>query len=181
VNDWINMLFYQATWVAAVAGAGQDRQWPGLAMLAAFAAWQLTVSKWRRADAILVVAVSIVGFVIDFVYCNSGLMEFAACNWTRSPVWMLVLWTAFALALNHSLAFLQHRPWWAALLGGVCAPLAYWAAGNGWHALTFGERPVVTALLTAAIWALLMPLCSWASLQLRRIDTPTPRIVDGGH
>jgi len=181
MNDWINMLFYQATWIAAVAGAGHDRQWPGLAMLAAFAAWQLTVSKWRRADAILAVAISVLGYLIDWIYCHAGLMEFSACNWTRSPVWMVVLWTAFALALNHSLAFLQQRPWWAALLGAVCAPLAYWAAGNGWHALTFGARPLLTVLLTALIWALLMPAFSWWSLRLRQVDVHAHSIPDGGH
>jgi hypothetical protein len=182
VNNWINMVFYQATWIASVAGAGHGRWWPGLVVLLAFAAWQLTVSQWPRADIVLVIAVSIIGFGIDSIFLQRGLMQFAGSDsWPEvSPVWMIALWTSFALALNHSLAFLQQRPLLAALLGCVGAPLAYWAAGNGWHALTFGSRPLLSVALIAVTWAVLMPLFSNLALQWRRFDAPARHAPRGG-
>src|SRR5215470_8026912 len=100
MSKWINMLFYQATWIASVAGAGQRRWWPGLAVLAAFAAWQLSVSRWRRADCALAVVVSIVGFGIDTLFRRLDLMQFAAPeSWPEvAPAWLIALWTSFALA-----------------------------------------------------------------------------------
>ena len=168
------MLFYQATWIASVAGAGRHLWWPGLAVLAAFAAWQLSVSRWRRADLALTVVVSAVGFCIDSTFRKLGLMVFVAPeSWPEvAPLWLIALWTSFALALNHSLEFLQGRPLVAALLGGIGAPLAYWAAGSGWHALTLGDSPWLTVSVTGAIWAVLMPALSHLARQWRRFDAP---------
>ena len=172
MNQWINMLLYQATWVAAVAGAGAGRWWPGVVVFAVFASWQLAVSAWRRADTCLIVAVGLLGFAIDSIFAQTGLMHFStALPWPLlAPVWMVVLWTSFALALNHSLAFLQRRPALAAMLGGIGAPLAYWAAARGWQALTFGARPLMTMALVAATWAVLMPLLAALALRLRALD-----------
>lgn len=172
MNVWINLILYQATWVAAVAGAGRGLWWPGLVVLGVFAVVQLSLSQWRRADVCLFIGVSLLGFVLDSTFVQFGLMKFQApVPWPGlAPVWMVALWTSFALTLNHSLAFLQARPLLSALLGATGAPFAYWAAGRGWHAVEFplGVAPMVGA--TAILWALLMPLLSRMSLRLRGLD-----------
>jgi hypothetical protein len=133
---------------------------------------QLSLSQWRRADACLFVGVSLIGFVLDSTFAQVGLMQFqAAAPWPGlAPAWMVALWASFALTLNHSLAFLQGRAMLSALLGAIGAPLAYWAAGRGWHAVDFplGVAPMLGA--TAIVWALLMPLLSRASVRLRSLD-----------
>lgn len=166
------MVFYQATWIAAVAGAGGGRWWPGVVMCALFAAWQLPASAWPRADACLVAGIGALGFAIDSVYAQTGLMRFAtALPWPGlAPVWMTMLWTSYALSLNHSLAFLHGRPLLAALLGAIGAPLAYWAAGSGWHALDFGADPRLTITVTAVLWGALMPGLAALALRLRALD-----------
>jgi hypothetical protein len=182
VNRWINMLFYQATWLAAVAGAGAGRWWPGLVVLLAFAIWQLSTSPWPRADAVLMASVSALGFGIDSAFVQNGLMHFATPGPLPglAPIWMVSLWTSFALALNHSLAFLQQRVVLASALGCFGASLAYWAAGHGWHALTFGEPPLRSIALIAAVWAVLMPLLAQLALRWRRFDAPAPLAAAGG-
>ena len=179
MNNWINMAFYQATWLAAVAGAGAGLWWPGVALFAVFAAWQLAVSDWRRADACLIIGVGALGFIIDSILAQSGLVRFAtALPWTTlGPVWMAMLWTSFALALNHSLAFFQRHALLGALLGGVGAPLAYWAAARGWHALSFGRSPLLTTALIAVTWAFLMPALAALALRLRAFDAALMRPV----
>ena len=172
MSRWVNMVFYQATWIAAVAGAGSGRWWPGVAMCALFAAWQLPLSAWPRADASLVAGVGALGFAIDSLYAQSGLMHFStAVPWPElAPVWMTMLWTSYALALNHSLAFLHGRPRVAAALGAIGAPLAYWAAGDGWHALDFGANPALTIAVTAVLWGALMPVLAQLAVRLRTLD-----------
>lgn len=179
MSNWGNLLFYQATWLAAVIGAGHGLWWPGLATFTLFAGWQLLVTPWPRADFCLVAGIGLLGFVIDSVFAQSGLMEFStAVPWPHlAPLWMTLLWTSFALSLNHSLAFLHTRPWTALALGALGAPFAYWAAGRGWHALTFGERPALTFALVAISWAALMPLLSRLALRLRSLDAPAAVVV----
>lgn len=166
------MILYQATWLASVAGAGRGLWWPGLVVLAAFTVLQLGLGPWRRADACLFVGVSVLGFAIDSTFVQMGLMQFEApVPWPAlAPVWMVALWTSFALTLNHSLAFLQTRLLLAMLLGGVGAPIAYWAASRGWHALSFPLGARSMFLATALVWTLLMPLLARAALRLRVLD-----------
>jgi hypothetical protein len=182
VNNWINMAFYQATWLAAVAGAGAGLWWPGVAVFAVFAAWQFAFSDWRRADACLIVGVGALGFAIDSVFAQLELIRFAtALPWpTLGPVWMVVLWTSFALALNHSLAFLHRHVLLGAALGASGAPLAYWAAARGWHALSFGANPLLTMSLIAVTWAALVPALAALALRLRGLDT-APLLAAGAH
>ena len=177
MSRWFNMILYQATWIAAVAGAGSGLWWPGVVMCVLFAAWQLPASAWPRADACLVAGIGALGFAIDSVYAQSGLMNFSTpVPWPGlAPVWMTMLWTSYALSLNHSLSFLHGRPFAAAALGAIGAPLAYWAAGSGWHALDFGADPAVTIGITALLWGVLMPGLASLALRLRALDTNAVR------
>jgi hypothetical protein len=172
VNRWINLLFYQATWISAVAGAGHGVSWPGLVVLAAFAIWQLATTRWPRADATLLLAISVAGFGIDSLLQQAGLFRFAVLDLgpDAAPLWMIVLWSSFALSLNHSMAFLHGRPLVAALLGAIGAPFAYWAAGSGWNALVLGTPVWRTVAIVGAVWFVLMPLLAGLSLRWRRFD-----------
>jgi hypothetical protein len=167
--NWINMLFYQLTWIAAVAGAGRGLWWPGPLLLLIFAMWQLRVSSWRRADEVLMLLLATTGLVVDSTFIQCSMVSFSApWPWAGlAPAWMLALWVSLALTLNHSLAFLQSRLWLAALLGGGGAPLAYWAASHAWHALTFVVDAPLALLVIAILWAVLTPLLVRLAGQLR--------------
>ena len=86
-----------------------------------------------------------------------------------APYWMVGLWAVFATTLNVSLRALREHPGWTALLGGVGAPLAYFAGAR------LGAMELVaTGAALAAIgigWALLAPLLVRAA---RRLDGFAP-------
>ena len=67
------------------------------------------------------------------------------------------IWGAFALTLRHSFRFLHGRPWLAALMGAIGAPLAYLGAGRFGYAVQFtrGEPAALVAL--ALGWAIALP------------------------
>ena len=170
MNLWINAIFYQVTWLATIAGAARGWWWAGPAALALFAVWQLAVSSQRRADALLVLFAAAIGFAIDSVFAQTGLLNYAAATpWERfAPVWIVALWMSFALTLNHSLAYLKTHPVVAAILGGIGAPLAYFAAAH-WGALTFPVPAMPSLILLATVWALLTPsLCRLAQALCRQ-------------
>ena len=63
MNLWINVVFYQATWLGAIAGAARGWWWAGPTIFAVFAAWQLAVSRLRVADLELMLCAAVVSGV----------------------------------------------------------------------------------------------------------------------
>jgi hypothetical protein len=173
VNFWINVIFYQATWLAAIAGAARGWWWAGPAMFAAFAAWQLAVSRLRVADLELMLCAAVVGFFVDSFCIRGGLFVYAAPvpSPDYAPIWIVALWMSFALTLNHSLAWLKSHLPLASVLGAVGAPLAYLAAARGWHALAIAADPTLAFGALALAWAILTPTLFWLA---GRLSPPMP-------
>lgn len=170
MNLWINAIFYQATWLIAIAGAAHGWWWAGPAALAVFAAWQLAASAHRRADALLLACSAAIGFVIDSAFAQTHLINYsAALPWPDfAPGWIVALWMSFALTLNHSLAYLKKHAVFAATLGAIGAPVAYLAAAR-WGALAFPSASTPALLMLAAGWALITPaLCRLAQMLSER-------------
>jgi len=156
----INALLYQATWFASVIGAAHGWWWSGVVVLLFFASWQLADRSSRLVDLRLVAAALACGLLIDTSLVWSGTVNFAAPIpfAALAPLWILVLWAAFALTLNHSLAVLQKHLWMAAALGALGAPLAYVAAARSFHAITLAPPQWRAMGLLAGAWALALPL-----------------------
>jgi hypothetical protein len=120
----------------------------------------------------LLLCAAAIGFAVDSTFVQSGLLTYAApLPWPRfAPVWIVALWMSFALTLNHSLAYLKSHLPLAALLGGIGAPLAYWAAARGWSALTFVAAPAFALTALAMAWALLAPALCVLARHLTRAE-----------
>jgi hypothetical protein len=174
-SQWSNLVGFQLVWASAVGGAARGWWWAGPLALFAFAAWQLTVSSNRRTDAQLLLVCAAVGIAIDTLWVQFGWMRFeAAVPWTGlAPIWIVAMWMGFALTLNHSMAVLKSRLWLGAALGAIGGPLAYWAAGNAWGAVTIADPAAYAGLAVA--WAVLTPLL----LQLadRLLPRPVPTLA----
>lgn len=176
MSNWINIVFYQATWLAAIAGAAHGWWWAGPAMLAAFSAWQLAVSRERRADLELMACAAVVGFVVDTLWMRGGMFAYAAPvpSLDFAPIWIVALWMSFALTINHSLAYLKSHLRLAAMLGALGAPFAYWAAARGWNALFFVAEPALALGVLAIVWAILAPTLFVLAGQLVRENRARP-------
>lgn len=142
-------------------------------MFAAFAAWQLAVSRLRVADLELMLCAAVVGFFVDSFCIRGGLFVYAAPvpSPDYAPIWIVALWMSFALTLNHSLAWLKSHLPLASVLGAVGAPLAYLAAARGWHALAIAADPTLAFGALALAWAILTPTLFWLA---GRLSPPMP-------
>ncbi|MEP6485096.1 MAG: DUF2878 domain-containing protein [Rudaea sp.] len=179
MNKWINLILYQSVWLLAVAGAARGWWWAGPIAVAIFAALQLAVSTSRRSDVVLICIAAAAGFVIDSLFARSGALSYASpVPWVSlAPVWIVALWVNFALTLNHSLSYLKSNFVLAAALGGIGAPLAYWAAFKGWNAISFGESPIGTLIVLAFVWAVVTPILCLAANRLRKYDGALPALA----
>lgn len=155
-----NIIGYQLVWLACVAGAGRGIAWSGPLAASAFVALTLAFGGKREADLRTLAMAVPLGFATDSLFAASGWMIYAQAGpWPLlAPAWIVALWASFAMTINHSLAFLDGRPWLAILLGLLGGPLAYWAAADTFDAVDFG-LPLPLALSAIAFaWAALMPL-----------------------
>jgi len=160
-----NILGYQAVWLIAVYGAGAERASPALCAAGVFAAWQLACSAEVRADLRLIGLALVCGVLLDGSLALSGLVVYAAPAPALpphgAPLWILGLWTAFALTLNHSLSWLARRPPAAALLGVFGGPLAYLAAARLAGAVQLSPPAWRGIAVLALGWGVALALLAW--------------------
>lgn len=156
----INALAFQACWLAFVYGAGRGLWWPGFVVLLPFAWWQLRASEWPRSDVALVAVAAGMGFALDSILQLTGLLRYATPVpfAALAPAWIVGLWVAFALTLNHSLSFLKRRLRTAAVIGALAGPFAYWVGARAWDALVVVEPSWRGYAALALAWGVVTPL-----------------------
>lgn len=154
-----NVVGFQLVWLACVAGAGSGLVWIGPLSAAIFVLTTLCYGGRAAADLRLLAIALPIGFALDTAFAASGCLRYAAAwpSANAAPVWIWAMWAAFALTLNHALAWLRARPALAAVAGFVAAPLSYWTA-SAFGAVVFGAPiPAVLAAIGLA-WAVAVPL-----------------------
>jgi hypothetical protein len=152
-----NFVLFQLGWFACVLGAAQGYPWAGTAMAAAVVAWHLESAARPLAEFNLIVQVVLIGAVWDSLLVMLGWIAYASGTLLTgtAPHWILALWALFATSLNVSMRWLKGRWLLAALMGGVCGPLSYWAAVRLGAVQFVHPAQVIVAL--AVGWTLIMP------------------------
>lgn len=172
---WANLLGYQAAWFVVVWSAGQGRAWVGMAACVVFIACQWLASPVRMADARALLVALACGLLIDGVATATGLLAYASPQPALpAPAWIVLLWGAFALTLNHSMAWFAAHPWVAAAFAAIGGPLAYLGAARGFAAVTFSQPAWPALAYLCAAWALALPLLLRIASTRSFIRTSTP-------
>ena len=150
-----NAIFFQITWFACVFGSAHNLVWPGLACCVAFTFWQLNPKRYDNTDIKLVIYACVIGLIIDTTWVQLGFIAYKQ-HWPYSaiaPIWIIALWVAFALSINHSLKWLHRHPILPSLMGLLGAPLSYFA-GQRIGAISFTGQPILTLCCLALTWAI---------------------------
>lgn len=156
---WANLLGYQATWFAVAWSAGRGHAWIGMLACAVFIGAQWRGSRVRAADARALAAALACGLLVDGLAAATGLLAYASpAPALPAPAWIVLLWGAFAMTLNHSMAWFAPRPRLAAAFAGVGGPLAYLGAARGLGALAFPDPAWPALAWLALAWAIALPL-----------------------
>lgn len=104
---WFLLVFFQQLLI-----------WPILAYLF-YGLWQLPSGKAQLA----VLLTAVFGIAIDSLLVFAGILSFAQLAWL--PLWFLLLWGIFALALVEVMSRFLTKPWLAFVLSAVGGPLSY--------------------------------------------------------
>lgn len=168
---WFNLLGYQAVWFAAVLGAARGRTWPAPVAVALFALVHFSLPGRRAADARLLLCALSAGVLMDGGLAASGWLAYAAASPPWPPLWILAIWAAFALTLNHSLVYLQTHPLATALLGAIGGPLAYLGAQR-LQAVVFVAPDWRAIAALSLAWALALPALTQCARRWHAGDGP---------
>ena len=122
----------------------------------------LFYSRMKR-EWLAMMTFALLGYLCDSMLIHLNLMAFehqlvipilGASSLTLAPLWLLFLWLSFSCCLNHCLAYLQQRPYLAALLIILAIPFNYYIGATLTHSEFIAPLSVVLTIITA-YWLLL--------------------------
>jgi hypothetical protein len=159
-NKIANAVLFQIVWIACVGGGGAGLWWLGPLAVVAFFWWQLSISSFRHSDLSMVLIAAPLGMTVDTLLIALDLLKYRTPGpWGPevAPIWIVALWVAFVLTLNHSLAWLKGTPALALVVGGAAGPFSYWVGATTWRAVDFTAPMVVVLGALMIVWAVVTP------------------------
>lgn len=158
-KSWINQVFFQLSWYACVVGAANGFLWPAVVVVGLFAVWQLHPARMHPRDPFAVGAFVVAGLLIDTLWLRLGIVEYAMA-WPSAgfiPAWLLLLWLALGMTVNHSLGVFRTRWRLFVLLATVGSPMSYSVAA-GFGAVTWVAPSWLVIACMGPVWALAVGL-----------------------
>ncbi|WAJ70032.1 DUF2878 domain-containing protein [Catenovulum adriaticum] len=145
----INFALFQTIWFAGALWANSSL-WITLPCLIALC---LNI-KIGVTDLKLLSICAVLGLIIDGSLIQSGLFILpSTSSWL--PLWLWLIWLAFALTLRHSLSYIIGNTKLAFVAGAIFGPVAY-NGGKALGAIEFGLPNWVISLILASIWGVIM-------------------------
>lgn len=159
VDVIVNVIAFQMAWLVLVLGAANGLPFVGLVMALGTITLHLLRSPRAVPEAKLLLAAVTVGTVIETAILATGSVSYAApalVSWLP-PLWLVMLWPAFATLLN--VTFRRFRSWVVAavVFGFAFAPLAYYA-GAKLGAMTMPDPFLRSLSIIGLAWAVALPL-----------------------
>ena len=158
INKVINFVLLQLIWFTMVIGAAYQHVWLGIGLVIVFLVWQLHPSHRKKNDLKIVITLALSGLLLDSLWLQLGLISYQV-QWPfnfMAPLWILMLWIAFALTVNHSLAWVFKHKVAGFLFVAIGGPMTYLAAEQI-GAVTL-HQPQLAFVLLVGGWACVMLL-----------------------
>ena len=165
----LNLVRYQCAWFATVLGAAGSHEWLGDLIAVFMIGLHIRQAPSPRTEIRTILAILLIGALWEF-----GVVQLKIVAYRFSyaiigvPVWILLLWAAFATTLNGCLGWLRERLLLASLLGGILGPLS-WYGGAKLNALTV-PAGLSGYLFLGFGWLFLMPVLSRLALYFDKAE-----------
>ena len=166
----VNFLWFQTIWWLVVLYQST------FLVISLLIAW-LVYSPLRKSDSKIMIAVLLLGTVVDSLLMLLGVFGFERGAWLNGgasywvvPIWLVCLWAALGGSIQHSLSAFSDKPWLAMFGGAFFAPLSY-LGGQKFGAVTFGYSTFITVSILALVWGIVFPFCFLLAKKLTANDS----------
>ncbi|NMH58571.1 DUF2878 domain-containing protein [Alteromonas ponticola] len=148
-----NVVWFQVIWILAVA-----YQMKFIYLVAALVVLHFFVTSTPKRDLFIMLVGVVIGCLIDNLLTANKVFVFSdQPSIGLIPVWLVILWAAFAISTYHSLSIWIKSRAVQILIGAVAGPISY-LAGRHFDAVTFSFSTLVTFIILAIVWAILLPI-----------------------
>ena len=124
-------------------------------VVAVWLIWHIRKCTNPKNEFQLIFQVSVIGLIIDSTLMHAGVFDFGQARLTI-PLWLIVLWAAFAATINHSLTLVCKNGMLSRLIGAFVVPMSY-IAGERLNAVDFSYSYITTIATISIVWMLLLP------------------------
>ncbi|MCW8092138.1 DUF2878 domain-containing protein [Alteromonas sp. ASW11-130] len=163
-----NMIWFQIIWILAVV-----YQMDYMYLVLGLIILHFCITSAKGIDGAVMMAGVLLGSIIDGSLTLSEVFVFESEHTLGVlPIWLVVLWGAFALSTYYSLSVLIKRRSIQVALGAIAGPMSY-VAGLHFDAVSFSYSITTTSIILAVIWAFLLPTLIEVSHYYRRVSIRT--------
>lgn len=156
--QWFQLVSFQIIWLTAVLGGNQ---WLSVSIFILLLHFIFSPNRYTDFK---ILSLALIGIAVDGGLTLMGFYEF-----NQPPYWLAVLWLGFSLNFGYSLIYLRRlRTHYRVVLGagaGCYAYLASWKLG----AVDLPLGVLVSAVVIAAFWAVLLPVLVVADQKIRGV------------
>ena len=164
MKRFLNAALFQIVWfVCLLAGSVWGLVATSLYLFLHDRYFMTTRREWR----LLFVFVAL-GLLVDGALFQLGIFSNGDKNSciVIPPVWLLCLWVSTGTLFVHSLSFLRSRYLLSSLIGMIGPTISYFA-GAKLAGITLAEPIVMSLLVVAFTWAMVLPFGFWLSEKWR--------------
>ena len=159
---WTNFLWFQIIWLVAVVYHQQ-----AIALLIASLCVHFLLTPTRYSDLLNLLAVTALGSCADTFLSFLGILIFPEPLFFI-PLWLVLLWSHFALTLNHGMGWLLKLPFYAQILfAAVFGTLSYYA-GAKIGTVSLHSNLLLSLFSLSVAWASMLPVYIAITLSNRR-------------
>lgn len=154
-RNLLSFICFNLGWWACAIGASRGWPWFGPALLPLWMGLHLYYAPVRKGEALFLVLIGTLGFVIDTAFLHLGLFTLASKS-LFAPAWLVTMWILLGQNFESMLMMRRNR-WLLALSGAISGPLSYYC-GEAVNVLHYARPLWMTLSAHAVFWALLMPM-----------------------
>jgi hypothetical protein len=157
----LNIILFQAVWVAAVMGAAHGKEWYGPLAVALSLSVHFMLIDNRGRELVLLLVAGILGLGFDTAMSAAGVVTPRGHILPHpfSQPWMVSLWLNFASTLNVSLEWLKRSYLLASAFGAVGGTFAYYSGAR--LGATLALPDIYGIMILAVGWGIMNPILVW--------------------
>ncbi len=163
MSNVINFILFQLLWISCIFGVSYQEITPALVVIGIMLIYHCLPTVRKPGDFKTVILCIGLGFVLDSLLAYWQLVDYFYDFGYDSiaPLWIIMLWIGFGLALNHSMSWMLKRIKLAYFFVAIGPAFSYYSAQKiGAISL---NNPILSLTVASILWVIVFSLILFAN------------------